>query len=129
MQTISFVTLCLNYKMPRPKKPAVDPKQRTLPFAISDPVESARTSSNDLQFQEKWKIEFPWLRRDPETGAMLCKDCRATKASIIFGKDGSTNFQRSALVRHNESDQHRISAGTHSDRRQTTHDASQIAGN
>ena len=45
LQTISFVTLCLNYKMPRPKKHAADPKQLTLPFAISDPVESARTSS------------------------------------------------------------------------------------
>jgi hypothetical protein len=36
-------------------------------------------------FQEKWRLEFPWLRRD-ESGAMFCDSCKVTKGCNAFGK-------------------------------------------
>ena len=55
-------------------------------------------------FQSKWLHEFPWLYRETD-GAMFCKICKdANKNSFAVG--GSMNFQRSALVRHQECKDH-----------------------
>ena len=61
-------------------------------------------------FQNAWHQEFIWLRREKD-GPMFCTTCesacdtRKSLKSNAFVK-GSMNFQRSALTRHTESDDH-----------------------
>lgn len=127
-----------NQKMPpKAKKSKVssgeDPKQQKLSFepaqaragsgdsaaVTSSPTPSTSRSTVSVglsheekgegkKFQEKWKIEFPWLRLT-ESGAMKCVLCTNKKGSNIFAREGCKNFQRSALVRHQETDDHRAS--------------------
>jgi hypothetical protein len=41
---------------------------------------------------------------------MKCKFCKISKRSNLFGLNGSQNFERSALERHQSSDVHRLAA-------------------
>ncbi|XP_069107881.1 uncharacterized protein C17orf113-like [Argopecten irradians] len=60
-------------------------------------------------FQQKWLLEFEWLKKDDSRG-MFCEvctgmaHCKTSPFSV-----GSKNFQRSALVRHQMSKDHIIS--------------------
>ena len=65
--------------------------------------------SDEKTFQEKWLLEFPWLTLK-ENGSMLCKTCAKHKTKSPFADEGSTNFQRSALTRHQKSLEHKSSA-------------------
>ncbi|XP_053406543.1 uncharacterized protein C17orf113-like [Mercenaria mercenaria] len=64
------------------------------------------------RFQNKWLSEFSWLKFDSEKGTMHCLTCskpNVTSSASIF-VTGCKNFQRSALVRHQDSDEHRSAA-------------------
>ena len=81
------------------KKSSASSKTKT---SVSEPAK--------LNFQEKWTLEFPWMFRT-SNGLMLCRTCqRANNRNTAFGGEGSKNFQRSALTRHQESLEHLASA-------------------
>lgn len=99
-------------------------KQRTL-FDIFQPTIPSQTSGqkrkSDADPQEisrpqkrvffaKWLEEFSWLMHESTENHMKCKTCidaygRSTKPSQAFVL-GATNFQRSALVRHQSGNDH-----------------------
>ena len=85
----------------------------------SDEVTKERSASSpkkpkrEKKFQPKWISEFQWLRRS-DSGDMFCSSCEAASSSSKSLKSnafvkGTNNFQRSALVRHMESDDHALS--------------------
>ena len=53
----------------------------------------------EAEFLPKWLIEFQWLYQN-EAGAMMCRYCKAENKNTVFGKNGSTKYQHSALTRH-----------------------------
>lgn len=57
-------------------------------------------------FNSRWLEEYKWLVFSD--GKMKCSKCIASKRSNPFAFSGSINFQRSALERHQVSDDHRI---------------------
>ena len=106
------------------------PKSRSCESANNEPGPSSTKRKADDQdestarkkrvklFQQKWLSEFDWLRcADDGTGLMICTTCESvsnTRKSLkcnAFVK-GSANFQRSALTRHMESDDHALSKKT-----------------
>lgn len=63
------------------------------------------------RFQNKWLSEFSWLKFDDDKGTMYCLSCSSSSKSVAQNVfvTGCKNFQRSALVRHQTSDEHKIS--------------------
>ena len=70
--------------------------------------ESHKSSIMRRTFNNRWLNEYSWLAFDDTTKSMRCKFCTKSKRSNPFGLNGSKNFQRSALERHQSSDDHRI---------------------
>ena len=65
-----------------------------------------KISESTKTFREKWTLEFPRLYRGPN-GLMFCKTCKGmNNRNTVFGDEGSKNYQRSALSRHQESLEH-----------------------
>ena len=63
-------------------------------------------------FQDEWYKLYPWIRQSPQ-GGMLCDTCVKASAKCSFTtSDGSMNFQKSALNRHQDSDVHAGSTRT-----------------
>ena len=55
----------------------------------------------------KWQNEFRWLQYEKTDGLMYCSICKESKRVNAFVQ-GSNNFQRSGLLRHSLSNDHRI---------------------
>ena len=88
-------------------------KRKSDETKTSSPVKKIKRTKN---FQQKWLQEFDWLRCD-SNGNMFCLSCTAASNSRKSLKNnafvtGSTNYQRSALTRHMESDDHALSKKT-----------------
>lgn len=88
------------------------------PSSATPGMSTHRKTVRKLNNVEKWKKEFEWLNIVNEK--MTCTICIATshpsKTRNAF-VHGSTNHQRSALIRHEESDEHRLSKKTAAERR------------
>ena len=61
--------------------------------------------SKEHTYREAWEQEFVWLRFERGIG-MKCEICIATRKQNIFVK-GCKDDQKSSLVRHASSDQHK----------------------
>lgn len=74
---------------------------------------SAKKARVVRNFNHRWLVEFKWLVYDTDSDSaennMKCAVCmKNSKADNAFVR-GSTNFQRSALTRHQDSDDHKLS--------------------
>ncbi|KAJ2173404.1 hypothetical protein EV181_007400, partial [Coemansia sp. RSA 532] len=69
----------------------------------------AAVGGDKRRFNLKWLYDYPWLRFDPQSNAMLCALCKRGKRANQFAKKGSRNFKTSALVDHSSSNDHQRS--------------------
>ena len=65
------------------------------------PAEKIKIHGN---FQEKWRVDYPWLRTDTDM-VMFCATCQDTRQKNGFTR-GSKNYQASALSEHSKSRSH-----------------------
>ena len=83
------------------------------------------TGARVKKFQNAWFKEFEWLRKDPDNESpspMYCSSCESASGARRSLKSnafvlGTFNFQRSALVRHMDSDDHLLAKKTLTQRR------------
>ena len=87
-------------------------KEAKLSEGANKPGKTLRSKS----FQNGWYDEFQWLRREAK-GPMFCTICESASGSRKSLKSnafvkGTLNFQRSALSRHMDSDDHLLAKKT-----------------
>ena len=77
------------------------------------PAKKKKNTLIERNFQDSWFKEFHWLIYEPDQEKkMKCSLCiKAMKTSNAF-YNGSTNFQRSALARHQKTDDHKLAIAT-----------------
>ncbi|VDI74940.1 Hypothetical predicted protein [Mytilus galloprovincialis] len=71
-----------------------------------DSDQNSKSAKNARSFSQKWLQLFLWLRFDSMLNAMFCDICQKHKLKNNFVKPGSTNFRKSAVVEHANSNDH-----------------------
>ena len=82
-------------------------REKKSPKNIMSKIEKKRV------FSQAWLVGRPWLLHDPDKNVMKCTLCSKYQNELqvsenlrgqgAFGKEGSTNLKKSAVVEHEES--------------------------
>ena len=87
-----------------------DANQPLVTNSTSAEEEAPLAKKSRKRFQSEWPSDFKWLRYDAENNSMHCINCEGadhslcSKTKSAFVK-GTKNYQKSALKRHEASDE------------------------
>jgi hypothetical protein len=106
------------------KHDSADPNNIVTKSNVSEPVPTpAKKPKRPKNFQDNWLKECNWLEfRDTKMYCSMCINASSLRKSVWSNafESGTSNFQRSALIRHMDSDDHILSKKTNTERNYMT---------
>jgi hypothetical protein len=101
-----------------------DPNNIVTKSNVSEPVPTPpKKTKRPKNFQDNWLKEYNWLEfRDTKMYCSMCINASSLRKSVRSNAfvSGTSNFQRSALIRHMDSDDHILAKKTNTERNYMT---------
>lgn len=83
------------------------PYQNEVQGVDNSSTSTKKVKVGHIKFQDEWLQKYSWLQTNTTKDRLFCKLCKNNNSNNVFAKDGSMNIQKSALVEHQNSIDHK----------------------